>query len=86
LLLRKSRVVVGGFGSKIRFEPEPDRTERAFRFKVQQIAEPEPQVRFSVRRPEDFAERVRTHPIFSADNNVQNETIQGKAPSKKTIG
>jgi hypothetical protein len=52
--------VLGGFGSKIRFEPEPDRTERAFRFKVQQIAEPEPQVWFSVHRPEDFAEHVRT--------------------------
>jgi hypothetical protein len=41
-------LVVGGFGSNNRFEPEPDRTERTFRFKVQQIAEPEPQVRFCV--------------------------------------
>ncbi|KAJ7617807.1 hypothetical protein FB45DRAFT_872266 [Roridomyces roridus] len=42
-------IVLGESGSKKRFEPEPNRTERPFSVQVQETAEPERKVRFSVR-------------------------------------
>ncbi|KAJ7651342.1 hypothetical protein FB45DRAFT_859903 [Roridomyces roridus] len=44
-----STPLLGESGSKKRFEPEPNRTERPFSVQVQETAEPECKVRFSIR-------------------------------------